>query len=125
MQRITGLPGALTNETCFDRAVWYSIFTVLLARDTESTGTPRSCYPLPALFSTRIAHKLPRLMTLRAMVTVLLGEEELLSDAVSGKRNCRNAEAREGALEAVKPGEGTRVSPLFAMDGKSAARERN
>ena len=68
-----------------------------------------------SLFSTRIAHKLPRLMTLRAMVAVLLGEEELLSDAVSGKRNRRNAEAREGALEAVKPGEGTCVSPLLAV----------
>ena len=54
-------------------------------------------------------------MTLRAMVAVLLGEEELLRDAVSGKRNRRNAEAREGALEAVKPGEGTCVSPLLAM----------
>ena len=54
-------------------------------------------------------------MTLRAMVAVLLGEEELLSDAVSCKRNRRNAEAREGALEAVKPGEGTYVSPLLAV----------
>jgi hypothetical protein len=54
-------------------------------------------------------------MTVRAVVAVLLREEELLSDAVSGKRNCRNAEAREGALEAVKPGEGTCVSPLLAM----------
>ena len=63
----------------------------------------------------RIAHKLPRLMTIRAVVTVLLGEEDLLGDAVSGKRNSRNAEAREGALEAVKPGEGTCVSPLLAM----------
>lgn len=63
----------------------------------------------------RIAHKLPRLMTIRAVVTVLLGEEDLLGDAVSGKRNSRNAEAREGALEAVGPGEGTCVSPLLAM----------
>ena len=69
------------------------------------------------LFSTRIAHKLPRSMTLRAVVTVLLGEEKLLSDAVTGKRNRRNAEAREGALEAVKPGEGTCVSPLLAVEG--------
>jgi hypothetical protein len=56
-------------------------------------------------------------MTLRAVVTVLLGEEKLLSDAVTGKRNRRNAEAREGALEAVKPGEGTCVSPLLAVEG--------
>ena len=52
-------------------------------------------------------------MTLRAMVAVLLGEEELLSDAVSCKRNRRNAEAREGALEAVEAGEGSGVSPLL------------
>ena len=50
-------------------------------------------------------------MTLRAMVAVLLGEEELLSDAVSCKRNRRNAEAREGALEAVAATEGAGVSP--------------
>lgn len=54
-------------------------------------------------------------MTLRAVVTVLLREEELLDDEVSGKCDCRDAEAREGALEAVKPGEWSCVSPLLAV----------
>lgn len=61
-----------------------------------------------------IARKLPRLVTLRAVVAVLLREEELLDNEVSGKGNCRNTESGEGALEAVEPREGTCVSPLLA-----------
>jgi hypothetical protein len=49
------------------------------------------------------------------MVRVFVLEEELLSNQVSSKGNRRNAESREGALEAVPPGEGTCVSPLLAV----------
>lgn len=49
-----------------------------------------------------------------AVVAVLLLEEELLSDEVHTECDCRDAEAGEGTLEAVPPGEGTCVSPLLA-----------
>ena len=46
---------------------------------------------------------------------VLVLEKHLLSDEVSGEGDGCNAEAGEGALEAVEAGEGACVSPLLAM----------
>lgn len=48
-------------------------------------------------------------------MAVLLLEKELLSYQITGEGDCRNAEAGEGALEAVPPGEGTCVAPLLAV----------
>jgi hypothetical protein len=48
------------------------------------------------------------------VVVVVVLEEELLGDTVAGKGNGRNAEAGEGALEAVEAGEGPCVAPLLA-----------
>lgn len=46
---------------------------------------------------------------------VVVFEEHLLSDEVSGECDGGDAEAREGALEAVEAGEGPCVSPLLTV----------
>jgi hypothetical protein len=47
------------------------------------------------------------------MVSALILEEQLLGNEVSGECDGRDAEAGEGALEAVEAGEGAGVSPLL------------
>ena len=47
------------------------------------------------------------------MVSVLVIEEQLLGNNVSGECDGGYSEAREGALEAVEAGEGSGVSPLL------------
>jgi hypothetical protein len=49
------------------------------------------------------------------VVSTLIFEEKLLGDKVSGERDGGDAEAREGALEAVEAGEGACVPPLLAV----------
>jgi hypothetical protein len=55
------------------------------------------------------------------VVVVVVLEEELLGDTVAGKGDGRNAEAGEGALEAVEAGEGPCVAPLLAARGEYVA----
>jgi hypothetical protein len=47
------------------------------------------------------------------VVSVLVIEEQLLGNNVSGECDGGYSEAREGALEAVEAGEGSGVSPLL------------
>jgi hypothetical protein len=51
-----------------------------------------------------------------AMSVVVVAEEHGFYYTVSGECNSRNAETREGALEAVPPTEGAGVAPLFTAD---------
>lgn len=46
-------------------------------------------------------------------MSTLVLEEVLLGDKVAGERDGRDAEAGEGALEAVEAGEGACVPPLL------------
>jgi hypothetical protein len=55
------------------------------------------------------------------VVTALILEEQLLGNEVSGECDGRDAEAGEGALEAVEAGEGACVSPLLTASCKSIA----
>ena len=55
------------------------------------------------------AHALPRLVVILAVVLVL--EEQVLVAAVGGEGHRRDAQAREGALEAVPSRKGARVAP--------------
>jgi hypothetical protein len=57
------------------------------------------------------------------VVTALILEEQLLGNEVAGKRDGRDAEAGEGALEAVEAGEGAGVSPLLAILRKYIAQK--
>ena len=52
-------------------------------------------------------------MPFRLVMTMLVLEEKLLSDKVDAECNCRDAEAGEGALEAVPSCEGAGVSPCL------------
>lgn len=47
------------------------------------------------------------------VIVVVVLEEQLFGNAVSGECDGRYAEAGEGALEAVEAGEGPCVSPLL------------
>lgn len=56
-------------------------------------------------------------LTRLIMVTALVFQESgLLSSEVHAECDSRDAEAREGALEAVEAGEGTGVSPLLTVN---------
>ena len=54
------------------------------------------------------------MLFLMVSVMVVL-EEQCLDYAVSSKCDGRNAEAGEGALEAVPPSEGAGVPPMFTV----------
>lgn len=116
MQRITRDPSALTNEIwCGHAVVIFHIYS------PHSEGNCFNRYaqvlhiiPLHLLLA-HLPLQHPCLVTVRAVVTVLFREKELLNDEVSGERYCRDTEARERALEAVEPGEGSCVSPLLAV----------
>jgi hypothetical protein len=55
------------------------------------------------------------------MMFALIFEEQLLGNEVSGESNGRDAEAGEGALEAVEACEGAGVSPLLTITRKYVA----
>lgn len=55
------------------------------------------------------------------MAVLLAGHEEVLVQAVAREGDRRDAEAREGALEAVEAGEAARVAPRFAVEGRGLA----
>jgi hypothetical protein len=62
-------------------------------------------------------HKTWRLSSGLVMVSALVFEEsELLCGKVGAECDGRDAEAREGALEALEAGEGSGVPPLFTAD---------
>lgn len=70
--------------------------------------------PLLFPFTSCLLSQLPRSVVTLIVVRMVVLEKELLSNQVSGECDCRDAEAGEGALEAVPPGEGACVSPLLA-----------
>ena len=55
------------------------------------------------------------LAVLAAVVVVVVLHEEVLIQAVAGKGDGRDAEAGEGVLEAVPPGEAAGVAPRLAV----------
>ena len=77
---------------------------------SESTGTPYPCND-PRDYISCCGDLVARLLFI--VMTMLLLEEQLLGDEVDSECDCRNAEAREGALEAVPSCEGTGVSPCL------------
>lgn len=58
-------------------------------------------------------------------VAVVLGEEEVLIEAVSGEEDGGSSQAGEQALEAVPSSEGAGVSPSLAAEGGQSDTELN
>jgi hypothetical protein len=58
---------------------------------------------------------LSHLTSLVVVSALVLQESGLLSSKVNTESNSRDAEAGEGALEAVEAGEGTGVSPVLTV----------
>jgi hypothetical protein len=81
--------------------VWYSLYTVFTAVRPEANRYAERAF----LSATALS-----VMTL---VVVLVLEEEGFDHAVSSECDGCDAEAGEGALEAVPPREGARVPPLL------------
>ncbi len=67
------------------------------------------CRPLPSYPSQTV------LLAAASVVVVVLLHEEVLVHAVAGKGDGRDAEAGEGVLEAVPPGEAACVAPRLAV----------
>ena len=89
-------------------------------KESKSTGTPRFCIsffpPFSLLFQCTSTPTVTCLMAISAVVSVLFFEEKLLGNKVSSECDSRDAETGKGTLKTVPPREGTRVSPLFAVN---------